>query len=638
MSEDQRTLVDGPHIFPAHLPQFVYKPLHDPTKEIRLLRIHTLDRGASGGASDINIEVTLEHLQRSANPTYDALSYTWGSGSLSWPILVNGSRFNATENLAIALGQLHGYKDRDRYRRSELIWIDALCINQNDDHEKSVQVHMMGSIFSEAVQVIVSLGHPSDEISSGLRSMEHLARVCRHLRHSGLDESTLEIQEYVTSYLRSFVRWDTNIGRKGTANITAVCRLSWWHRVWVIQEIALARQAWIISEKGAIDMEHLRHLNSIINELRKIPESTIAPGYSRFISSLRGSMFYLNNVLGYWESAEMELCRVLGFLFVTMTTEATDPRDRIYALEALCNDFHEVVGTIDYSISWQQLYTRIAKSFIRKYGVNVLSFCGPLAQRHKTGLPSWAPDWSQRTNTPLNPARPLDPARTSFFYAASGSASQLFDDNTFASTDFVVEGVVVSTIKEVADPWLKPVLEASHLRARLISAKLWCNNIDRLALSLNLPNHDHEDMVLRTISADVRRVSDKIDACRLEDPDLIDCRAHFVAMKSLPTHDLPLSRDDLFKMLPGLSQFVFDIRVVTEDRRPFISANDILGIAPAAAEVGDVVCILLGANVPFVLRAESGGRYRLLGEAYVHGIMDGQFLETNPPIEKFTLC
>ena len=60
--------------------------------------------------------------------------------------------------------------------------------------------------------------------------------------------------------------------------------------------------------------------------------------------------------------------------------------------------------------------------------------------------------------------------------------------------------------------------------------------------------------------------------------------------------------------------------------------------APETAVVGDVVCIFHGAEVPFVLRPEANDRYRLLGEAYVHGIMDGEFMDTAPAIESFILC
>jgi hypothetical protein len=55
---------------------------------------------------------------------------------------------------------------------------------------------------------------------------------------------------------------------------------------------------------------------------------------------------------------------------------------------------------------------------------------------------------------------------------------------------------------------------------------------------------------------------------------------------------------------------------------------------------GDVICVLYGGTVPFMLRPkekEMGGYY-VVGEAYVDGIMDGEYMDTNPKIEKFVLC
>ena len=52
-----------------------------------------------------------------------------------------------------------------------------------------------------------------------------------------------------------------------------------------------------------------------------------------------------------------------------------------------------------------------------------------------------------------------------------------------------------------------------------------------------------------------------------------------------------------------------------------------MGRVPHGSAVGDIICILLGGNVPFVIRECSEGRFRLIGECYIHGIMDGDAME-----------
>ena len=63
------------------------------------------------------------------------------------------------------------------------------------------------------------------------------------------------------------------------------------------------------------------------------------------------------------------------------------------------------------------------------------------------------------------------------------------------------------------------------------------------------------------------------------------------------------------------------------DRRPFLSNSGHVGLAPARAEPGDCICIIFGSPVPFILRASTEGKFVLIGEAYVYGIMDGEWLD-----------
>ena len=63
------------------------------------------------------------------------------------------------------------------------------------------------------------------------------------------------------------------------------------------------------------------------------------------------------------------------------------------------------------------------------------------------------------------------------------------------------------------------------------------------------------------------------------------------------------------------------------NRRPFLSNSGHVGLAPARTEPGDCICIIFGSPVPYILRASTEGKFVLIGEAYVHGIMDGEFLE-----------
>jgi hypothetical protein len=68
-----------------------------------------------------------------------------------------------------------------------------------------------------------------------------------------------------------------------------------------------------------------------------------------------------------------------------------------------------------------------------------------------------------------------------------------------------------------------------------------------------------------------------------------------------------------------------------------VSSRGYLGVAPRNTEVGDLIAIFLGAVKPYILRANECNHYELVGEAYVHGIMDGEVMVFESRIEMITL-
>jgi hypothetical protein len=73
------------------------------------------------------------------------------------------------------------------------------------------------------------------------------------------------------------------------------------------------------------------------------------------------------------------------------------------------------------------------------------------------------------------------------------------------------------------------------------------------------------------------------------------------------------------------------------NRKYFVSKKGYLGLGPLGSKVGNLVVILFGLDMPFVLRPVDGGQYRIIRETYLHGIMDGEFMSQNPPAETFAI-
>ncbi len=123
--------------FNDHLDK-VYSPLKSIENEIRLLKI-------SSSLEEEPLVCSLEPISLDGDAPYTALSYCWGDANDRADIMVNGQSVSVTRNLENALRRMRNV-DQDK-----VVWADAICINQQDAAEKSVQVSMMGSIYSKGV-------------------------------------------------------------------------------------------------------------------------------------------------------------------------------------------------------------------------------------------------------------------------------------------------------------------------------------------------------------------------------------------------------------------------------------------------------------------------------------------------------
>ena len=137
-----------------HLADRIYTALDPSQKEIRLCNM-----SRDGDVVPLHCELAVAKL--TADLSYRCLSYVWGSAKDPKTIDVGGWPYPVTRNLHSALEQL-----RSRGIRED-IWIDALCINQQDDTEKSSQVAMMGEIYAKADEMLIWLGHDFQHLPGG---------------------------------------------------------------------------------------------------------------------------------------------------------------------------------------------------------------------------------------------------------------------------------------------------------------------------------------------------------------------------------------------------------------------------------------------------------------------------------------
>ncbi|KAF2248365.1 HET-domain-containing protein, partial [Trematosphaeria pertusa] len=125
-----------------------YKPLEESSQEIRLLSV-----SIPSETHPEKIVCTSRTVSLQDNPYYWALSYVWGGWENPHTIVLDRRTFQVTRNLGEALHQLCQHEES-----AGSLWIDAICINQEDNTEKSWQVAMMGRIYTQAYAVHAWLG------------------------------------------------------------------------------------------------------------------------------------------------------------------------------------------------------------------------------------------------------------------------------------------------------------------------------------------------------------------------------------------------------------------------------------------------------------------------------------------------
>ncbi|KAM0490100.1 hypothetical protein ACHAP8_011926 [Fusarium lateritium] len=147
------------------------------------LRLATIRLSVTTENADLKLpSVTLKtyEFEESAKPEYYALSYTWGkpredvsdyTAESRRSIVLNGESINASPNLYDALLQLH------QYFPDKPVWIDALCINQDDIDERQCQVSAMDRVYGGADRVLIWLGAPTPDLMAGLKATERIAQV-----------------------------------------------------------------------------------------------------------------------------------------------------------------------------------------------------------------------------------------------------------------------------------------------------------------------------------------------------------------------------------------------------------------------------------------------------------------------------
>ncbi|KAI0855569.1 HET-domain-containing protein [Xylaria cubensis] len=301
---------------------------------------------------DVHCEIYVHDL--SSRPEYEAISYTWadetGNDDLAKTIFVSGEPLSVTCNCENALKRIR------KLDYARMVWIDAVCINQNDKNERGHQVQLMPRIYSSAQRVLIYIGERTVDSDFCFRAL-----------------GWSSMNTYSSYELHGSLRH--LLGRQ------------YFSRAWVLQDVALARTATVICGDMQITWRQLCNFN-------------LETGFwERRIREL------LDTSLLKMKEAELYTTphRFLDLLDISRRCKARDPRDKVYALVGLILDHRSIGLVADYNLTTKELYIQVALVVAMRHGWANVLFRAGTTNRSIDELPSWVPDWSHYLEKPLSP-------------------------------------------------------------------------------------------------------------------------------------------------------------------------------------------------------------------------------------------
>ncbi|CAN9259054.1 unnamed protein product [Alternaria alternata] len=297
-------------------------------RAIRLLRIKS-------GTGDDGIQITLETFDLDSKTQFTALSYVWGDEKSPCKITCDGHKKPVRRNLWGVLSQLR------KQRFDSLLWVDAICINQNDKEEKSFQVAMMRDIYKRAAKVIFWLGEQERYDEDAVNLMRGFFK--RYPHRLDLEKSRVKtLEEMGFSY--SDQRW---------AGWASLFRRPWFGRAWIVQEFLNAKTSVFVSGELEIPTELLVHCGYATGVCVAIRKAVAM--HSMDAHDINKDFLRLQALRIYQFSDDI---RIFDLWCWSQQLEATDTRDRVFAL--LSTQTAVNMDMIDYRKDEATVYTEIA--------------------------------------------------------------------------------------------------------------------------------------------------------------------------------------------------------------------------------------------------------------------------------------
>ncbi|KAK3068797.1 hypothetical protein LTR53_013343 [Teratosphaeriaceae sp. CCFEE 6253] len=600
----------------------IYQSLDPSQKEVRLLY-----RSIIG--EDLESVPSYEHqsvsLQDAARPNYEAVSYCWTELPGFKPVRINGVLTSAP---ASALHVLTSLLKAGTDRR---LWIDALCIDQENLAERSAQVALMHEVYAKSQRVLIWLGDADSATSQGLHTLD--------LIKSDLDadpEGWQEAWEHLV--VREEPKFESKDPLPAACSVSAVRSLlqrKWYARLWVLQEAILAPNACCHFGDSQVTLELLCQVAVWICYKKFTSRWTYPPKCHLSINTLL-------LIARYKASGHV---RIGNLLKISANKEVEEPKDKVYGMLALYPDIpldahssSQIVA--DYEQPRAAVYADATWRAIRQDGhLEVLRLADPSSGHpmsdQSNAWPSWVPTLARYHNglrTAIETRYSADaqiPTETSLQTNIRSNRYALY-----------VRGIVADTVAACC-PSVLSQPSFRHLIRYLFDV-----------LSFLRQHHLIGDGRQQLSTAVLRTLT----CHKWLDPAVLETAC--LQLEEYIGNVKVVGERGEESWTPATKAIMHALRLTCRNRCVFVTVTGRVGIGPGDTRGGDGVHVLFGEGAPYVLRSvvphpdeDSSGQeteqsassreYQLVGHCYLDGIMEGEAVRehesTGKPTESFIL-
>jgi hypothetical protein len=562
--------------------RFVYRPLAG-ISSIRLVEL------LPGEQEDV-LKCRLLESTVDGDTPYEAVSYVWGDATDATTIICNDRLLQITSGLA---GALKRFRKQDHVR---ILWADGISINQNDVAERSKQVLLMGDLYRNAQQVLIWLG-PANQLED-----TELAFGCMNVLLERIGPKADELNAWYGTgrFILDDARKKKNTEKISEhfglppADSTAFAELlklfsrPWFSRAWTFQESFLARKKLFHCGNCTITGNDMHTAWTYLCSLYWCTDD------DRHMDSKTLSASTMLADADFWAKSYPfgEFTRFDKLLQLRQGSECKLPSDLIYSVIGAASDNPHIVP--DYSLPFETVFASATVEIIKTSGS--LSILGAVNHREVERMPSWVPDF-RTSGRPMN--QPFS-SMSGTLYSSTGSSRPIMKSSPDLR-ELQLQGVFLDTISATTPLWDSGALDWIYKRVQ---------NPE----SVYAPTGERIETVLMRI-----RTADR----KFLEPDGKNSRWDSESVPNLEDIENP-GKSKGQSSEPAIP--IHSMVDISFSKSVLITERERLGICMDAARPGDRIALLLGGEVPVIIRPREDKKYTFVDECYLHGFMRGEGL------------